>query len=79
MSENSTFEETCPCGASIKLGGLTIMEMRLRIDVWHGMHNKHSNAIAKAIVENKAKTPYYVWPQSTWVTGGGGGAARQEE
>lgn len=41
------FEEHCPCGATIKIGGWA-SEVRTQVQTWRGIHNKHANAAAKA-------------------------------
>jgi hypothetical protein len=50
-----SFEEECPCGATIKVSGYASAGVRDHIASWHNLHNKHSNSIAKAIVEAKSQ------------------------
>jgi len=47
-------EETCPCGNRISLSGFT-RQVEDRIAQWHGVHDKHANAISRAIVQAKEK------------------------
>ncbi len=54
-----SFEETCPCGNSVKITGYT-SEVRLQIRSWRSIHNKHTNAIAKQIIEERRRNPPYV-------------------
>lgn len=51
-----SFEETCPCGNSIKVSGSTIGGvLTAEISRWHRIHDRHANNIAKAIAENKSQ------------------------
>lgn len=49
------FEEVCPCGNSMKISGYT-SEVRAQIQIWRNLHNKHANAIAKAVIESKSSS-----------------------
>lgn len=60
------FEQSCPCGDSIKVSGYT-SEVRTQIQTWQNIHTKHANAIAKAIVEAKSKQ-YTTWPQQFYTS-----------
>lgn len=64
MMADIHFEEACPCGNTLKTSGYT-SEVRAHVQTWHRVHDKHANAIAKAVAEGKAHPAYYVWPQST--------------
>lgn len=62
---NLHFKETCPCGNSVDVSGYG-SQVQPHVQSWHHIHDKHANAIAKAVAENKLKPPYYVWPNSVW-------------
>lgn len=70
------FKETCPCGNSMDITGYS-SHVSDYAKSWHHVHDKHANAIAKAIADSKSKPLYYVWPNSTWTTTTGG-AVRAE-
>jgi hypothetical protein len=59
------FEETCPCGNTIKVSGYA-SQVTPQIVTWHKTHDRHSTNIAKAIAEARAKQPTsYSWPWTT--------------
>lgn len=58
MMADLTFEEECPCGATIKVTGYVSSGVRDYIATWHHTHNRHANTIAKTVAESKAHPVY---------------------
>jgi len=59
------FEQGCPCGDTIKMSGYE-SHVKPQVSSWRKIHDKHANAIAKAIAEARSKHPTsYSWPWTT--------------
>lgn len=57
------FEESCPCGNSVKISGYR-SEVVAHISSWRSIHNRHANNYAKAAVLAKEKedNPLTIFP-----------------